>query len=186
MEDIAKSNKYPILNIGNKGGHTDYIDFLKWDEVTNPVMIGIDCYKRYFVVVKFFVNNKYKLMQTFFQRYTDGSGWMGCGHATTNLISTSGYMNEHQFQLIRDIINGKTVQLKEEHKPDYQVFYNHNDKHDYGQVELYDEKKWNAAIVIQKQWKLCRYNPKYKMCEIVQMRNLGDIMQDNPFEQLVN
>lgn len=31
---------------------------------------------------------------------------------------------------------------------------------------------YKAAIIIQKNWRLCRYNPKYKMCEKVQNRNL--------------
>lgn len=32
-----------------------------------------------------------------------------------------------------------------------------------------------AAIKIQQAWRLCRYNPKYKMCESVQIHNLEEI-----------
>ena len=28
-----------------------------------------------------------------------------------------------------------------------------------------------AVLKIQQAWRLCRYNPKYKMCETVQMNN---------------
>ena len=63
------------LNIGNKVGTTEYIDFIKWDEVTESVMKGIDCFGRPFLVVKFLVNGDtdtpLELMQTFFKRYSD-------------------------------------------------------------------------------------------------------------------
>ena len=43
---------------------------------------------------------------------------------------------------------------------------------------LFDEKKWNAVLTIQKNWRICRYNPKYKMCEKVQMRGLYEIKKE--------
>ena len=43
----------PRININIKCGYTDYIDFLQWNEVTEPAMYGIDCYNREFIVVKF-------------------------------------------------------------------------------------------------------------------------------------
>ena len=33
----------------------------------------------------------------------------------------------------------------------------------------------NSIIIIQRQWRKCRYDPKYKMCETVQMSNLENI-----------
>ena len=40
-------------------------------------------------------------------------------------------------------------------------------------------KERDAGILIQRQWRKCRYDPKYKMCERVQTRNLELIMEDN-------
>ena len=37
MFNVDDSN-IPYLNIGNRQGYTDYIDFLKFEEVTHPVM----------------------------------------------------------------------------------------------------------------------------------------------------
>jgi hypothetical protein len=163
-------DKYPILDIGQRCGDTDYIDFIKYDEVTEPVMHGVDKFNRKFVVIKFLVDNKHKLMQTFFQRYTDGYGWMGCGHATINLLDTTGNMDRKEYQSIflQQIINGETVKLNENHRPTQCEWINKN-------VTLYDEKKINATITIQKYWRICRYNPKYKMCHIVQHNNLIQI-----------
>ena len=28
--------KLPCLNLGNRCGHSNYIDFIRWDEVTEP------------------------------------------------------------------------------------------------------------------------------------------------------
>ena len=163
------NSKIPYLEIGNRQGHTDYIDFLKFDEVTHPIMRGLDLWGRQFYVIKFLVNNEEKLMQTFFQRYSRiDSLWQGCGHATVNLIDTSGGMSKEQFLFLEQIINGEKVKLEEKHRP--VKFANKNIKPDIF-VELYDERKINAAITIQKYWRLCRYNPSYKMCERVQMNN---------------
>ena len=161
--------KLPKLNIGNRQGWTDYIDFIKWDEVKYPAMAGIDVFYRKFIVVKFLIDNT-KVMQTFFQRYTHGSMIMGCGHATVNLIDTSGGMNDEQQKFILDIIKNKSAIMKREYYPE----------NDWAgkEVILFNEKEWNAAKLIQSKWRLCRYNPKYKMCEKVLMNNINLI--DNP------
>ena len=161
----------PRININIKCGYTDYIDFLQWNEVTEPAMYGIDCYNREFIVVKFIINkdskNPIKLMQTFFQRYTNGYKWMGCGHATDYLIFTIGGMNEFDFNFLNKILNGETVEIDNSVSSHFK-----GDK-----VSLFNEKEWKASTVIQKNWKICRYNPKYKMCETVQTRNLEMICQ---------
>ena len=108
----------PILNIGDRFGPTDYIDFIQWNEVTSSVMCGIDRYSRKFLVVKFIVNGTMKFMQTFFQRYTNCNyNWQGCGHATPKLVDTSGTgVTDEQWRLIKDVIEGKSVKIKEEHR----------------------------------------------------------------------
>ena len=45
-------------------------------------------------------------------------------------------------------------------------------------VSLYDEKKENVAKIIQRNWRQCRYNPKYKMCEKIQYSGLVEICND--------
>ena len=72
-------------------------------------------------------------------------------------------MRSEDFILLNDILNGKQVIINE----------NIRSPIDTGsKVDLYDEKKWKAAEIIQKNWRICRYNPKYKMCEKVQSNNL--------------
>ena len=162
----------PKLDIKNRQGITDYIDFLKWDEVIYPVMAGVDTFNRKFIVVKFLIDNM-KVMQTFFERYTHGTMLMGCGHATINLIETSGGMSQEQEEFILEIINNKSAIMKSEYRP---ILWGYNDTNWIDKkVILFNEKEWNAAILIQNKWRLCRYNPKYKMCEKVLMNNLREI-----------
>ena len=119
----------PILDIGNKVGHTEYIDFIPWDTVTSPVMKGTDIFGRKFFVIKMIINDN-KIMQTFFQRYSNGKLWMGCGHATMNLIDTCGGMSNEQFELIANIIKFGKAEINENHRPVLETFINNT-------VELY-------------------------------------------------
>lgn len=170
---FSKIENLPRLELGYREGNTDYIDFIKWDEVTEPAMLGIDKFRRKFVVMKFIINKNgkkpIKVMQTFFQRYTNGTKWMGCGHATQYLFYTVGGIKEEQFDFLDKILDGNELEI-----PD-----NINTRFNSGsKIELYDEKK-EASIVIQRNWRLCRYNPKYKMCEKVQSRNF-DLINEEP------
>ena len=67
----------PILDLKNRRGCTDYIDYIRSDEMPYNIMKGIDCYNRPFIAFKFKVTDKKNLddssyaVGTFFQRYTD-------------------------------------------------------------------------------------------------------------------
>jgi len=168
MENLYYDLDCPILNVNQRMGWTSYIDFITWKEVTHPIMKGIDICRRKFIVIKMVVN-QVRIMQTFFQRYTGGEGWMGCGHATTNLIDTSGGMTAEQIEFIKKITNEESPILVEDLRPYLETFINHP-------VELYDERREEAAKTIQKAWKLCRYDPNFVMCHRVQNRNLDYIL----------
>ena len=166
----------PILDIGNKQGFTDYIDFIKPDEVKYPVMQGIDCFRRKFIVLKMIVNKK-QFFQTFFQRYTNGSSWMGCGHYGRNLIDTSGNMSDEQFKLLYDIIQENEVKLNYNHRLIDDALIGKN-------VYLYKGKKWKAIKIIENQWFESRWNPKYKICNEITWRKHQEIV--NQYELVKN
>jgi hypothetical protein len=167
MDDLYYSIDVPYLNIGSRVGYTDYIDFLTWNEVTSPVMKGTDVYGRNFIVLKMIINDK-KIMQTFFKRYSRGTCWMGCGHATTNLISTYGGMNEEQAHFLRELIQQGENIIDIDINPEFESFIGNK-------VYIYDENRQRAAIIIQRAWRKCRYEPRYEMCSRVQMNNLNEI-----------
>lgn len=63
--------KYPVHDLGNRMGHTGYIDILRPDDLSSPIVKGVDCYGRPFVSVR--VQNKNdnsRYVFTIFRRYT--------------------------------------------------------------------------------------------------------------------
>jgi hypothetical protein len=111
----------PILDLGKRCGSTDYIDFIKTAEVKYPIVKGIDCYKRPFIVMKVIsVDDGSLYMETFFQRYTDDTHlWMGAGHHY-QFMDTYGGMTEKQFQLLKRLIEGQTCDLPQKISSDHQ------------------------------------------------------------------
>ena len=75
-----KFKQISILDIGKKDGYTGYIDFIKADDMSEAIMVGVDKHKRQFLAIK--VKAKYigdkevkitekNIVGTIFQRYTD-------------------------------------------------------------------------------------------------------------------
>ena len=163
LEKIHNKKNIPILKTGRRVGATGYIDYINKKEITDPVMKGIDYYGRKFIVIKAIVDKKV-CIQTFFQRYDDCVElWMGAhvGGDCYNLLETVGGMKPSQAEFLYDLVEGKIVKFNKTHRPCYyfdEKIYNK-------QVNLYDEKKWNAALTIQNYWDYYRYHPEYKLCQ---------------------
>jgi hypothetical protein len=180
FKSIMNNPSISVLDICARKGATDYIDFITYDEVDESVMKGTDIYGRDFIVLKFVIDNIFG-MQTFFQRYSDSYNlWMGCGHGNKTLINTIGGIKQIQAELIRDIINNGNSIIIEEHQPNHE--YEFKEKN----VILYDKKIWNAAIIIQKAFKLCRYNPNYEMCNKIQSKYYKDIIEERNRNTYIN
>jgi len=106
---------YPILEFKEKFvGSTDYIDRIKPADVTHPIMIGVDCYKRAFVTIRSI--NKYgvKVVDTLFQRYTDEkTTWSnGCHDVGINFsyggyfFSGNSFRNDKMVQNLKLLLSG--------------------------------------------------------------------------------
>ena len=169
-EIIEESEKHPVLNVRNRYGESGYIDYITEEEVTSSIMWGIDRYDRRFIVLKLVVGGNF-VMQTIFQRFTDNYFyWRGCGHGSPNalLFYSIDNIGEKELTLLLNVMRGETIKITNEL---------HWSREDYlgKDVCLYDEEKWNAVAMIERNWLLCRYDPKYKMCERVLMRNIEDV-----------
>lgn len=169
MSKLMHEKEFPYLDIKERTGWTDYIDFIDEKELTSPVMRGVDIFRRKFITIMVKIEGEI-YSQTFFQRYTDGLGWMG-GRIGREIFSTCGGMKDFHYNFIDNLItNGEALLTKD------LILYDINL---YGKkAYLYDEKKEKAAKVIQHQWNKCRWDPRYKMCENVQWRNFL-ILQNN-------
>ena len=65
------------LDIGDRKGWTDYIDFLQKEEIKESLMGGYDCFQRPFFVIKW-KSDTTSGMQVFFKRFPDiDNVWIG-------------------------------------------------------------------------------------------------------------
>ena len=149
-----KLKEIPNLSIENEEGFTDYIDFIQWDDIKKPIMKGIDIYNRPFFTMKLcllIINPENKIRkkffpQTFFQRYSNiNNNWVTSG--MNGLISSYGGMKPEQYKMLNDLIDGKTIEVFEEHG----INFNSNNKYLLMTFNKWEEK---AARIIQKNWKI--------------------------------
>ena len=102
----------PILDLQGRTGMTDYIDFLKPEELTHNIMKGVDCYRRSFLSFKVLdIKNNKKRVFTIFQRYTDDiflwvNGSLG-SFAVMEECFTDSVMNAENYNILEQIVNGK-------------------------------------------------------------------------------
>lgn len=100
------------LDIGDRIGNTEYIDFIREEEMGNSsIKRGIDIYDRPFVVIRLKDNNNNYYMQTFFKRYNNSELIMGCGHYGNHWMHTEGGMNQRQIDLLIQLIENRTVTI---------------------------------------------------------------------------
>lgn len=101
----ASDEKYfdnlPVLDVGKRNGLTDYIDYITVDDMTDPVMKGVDCFRRPFLAIKVNTVNDEgetkKMVGTFFQRYSDNHvSWaFGTCYETNVIFHDSRVRPEH-------------------------------------------------------------------------------------------
>jgi hypothetical protein len=105
----------PRFNIDNSnfGMLRDYPDFIRYDDVTDPIMIGIDKYRRVFIVFKFkFEVPKRTLHITtvLFQRYTNSSYWTSASNpcGIYHIMGDGGLNSEH-YAILRKVLTERRL-----------------------------------------------------------------------------
>jgi hypothetical protein len=117
-----------LLDVRERFGDTNYIDFIKQSEVTENIMKGIDDHERPFIVFKaelvYNTNNKNtkiikKTFTTFFQRYTDNKLlWHTCGHDGELLFDSNGGANLVQIKMVEELLKNGYIDLT----PDMDIY----------------------------------------------------------------
>lgn len=106
-DNILALPRFQIDN-SNFGMLRDYPDFIKYDDVTDPIMIGVDKYRRTFIVFKFgFVlpNKTLKITTVLFQRYTDSSYWTSASNPPGNYhIMGEGGLNLPHYDILKKVL----------------------------------------------------------------------------------
>lgn len=77
--------KLPILNVGNRT--RNYLDYVKPEELTYPIMRGHDIFKRNFIAFRLrcvIEHMSFNIVIVLFQRYVNDTDWVGvsnpCGY----------------------------------------------------------------------------------------------------------
>jgi len=119
--DLLCNLDFDNLDLGQRQGSTDYIDFINPNDLGEKVLClkGKDKFFRNFFVFKArfnFSNNKYfDTFSTFFQRYTDNKLlWHFCGHYGIYLMDTTGGTTNSQFKLVYELLKEGKVKLDKE------------------------------------------------------------------------
>ena len=140
------------------------------NEADRPAETAVnDCILSKFAHRWVFLEHGDIVLQTIFQRYTDKLYfWRGCGHGSPNplLFDSDIDIGIPQLNLLLKVMKNETVRITQNHT--YSDYIGKD-------VCLFDQEKWDATKVIQKNWRKCRYDPSYKMCENVLLHNLNDI-----------
>ena len=174
--DFSFFDRVPdIFDLGNRMGSTDYIDFLTQDEVPKNMMKGVDCYGRKFLTMKIGgigLDDKkfFKSGQVFFERYSN-EPYIASGNFEGMFIWTTGGTNPEQYKLINDLVDGKLVIIKDEHK-----FNSSNSNVAIANMDYWENK---FAKIIQKNFILARYNPNYTICKNIINRQYDEYINSN-------
>ena len=70
-------SQLPVLDLKGRTGKTDYLDFVKAEDMSAPLMKGTDAFRRPFVALRYRNNKTGKCMAiVIFHRYTDSLSWV--------------------------------------------------------------------------------------------------------------
>ena len=170
MSNLWDNLQVPLLDVGSRKGDTNYIDYIRMSEMTSPIMKGIDYLIRPFIIFKFIVKGEIRY-QIIFQRYSNNENyWMSGGPSESALLYTSG-ITITQYEFLNTLFTNKHHIISSTIFPEREFDIGRN-------IEIYDEDRWNASKIIQRNWRKCRYNPIYSMCERVTMRHQQEIEEE--------
>jgi len=122
FHESSEFENLPVLDIGKREGHTEYIDFLKWDDLASPAMKGVDCHSRPFLTfqlgLQIVKKNGTEVMkyfpQTFFQRFSNyPENWVGGN--VHGVLGTYPRLDHHSFDMIKKLALGEPVEIDERH-----------------------------------------------------------------------
>ena len=115
-------NKYPRIYIGNRKCKDLLLNFLSYEEITEPIMRGQDHWGRKFLVIKYIIN--YLVYVDIYLQFTTlwENRWIVCGQITPTLFPYKSILTDQQMGFIESIMLGQNIKLKSSHKPYNKAF----------------------------------------------------------------
>lgn len=113
------------------------------------IVKAVDKKYRPLVTISFVLNNEEVITNTFYKRYRIFFEiWVGL---EDNIFDTSAGISNHQFTLLKNIINNKVIQIQEYHYPRSEEYIG---------KYICNRRVWDAAMIIQKTWRKYLFNNK--------------------------
>lgn len=164
-------------NIGKMIGDIRNLDWMDLENLNNDVTIGSSINdSNCFLVIKYEIRiSSFKTIkgaQCFFRPYLHHKDFWISNDNSLSFIKTEPMVTANQFILINNLIKKKIVTLHRYHYP-------LENKYIGKKIALQGVWKIKKAIdIIEKNWLICRYEPKYKMCEQVLMNNIEEAREE--------
>jgi hypothetical protein len=160
-------------DIGKMIGDINNLDWMDLEKMKEDITFGTTIMnEKIFLIVKYQVEiskNKFKEgVQCFvydFYRWTTLENGI-------NFMEIEREMSPSQIDLLKNIISEKTGTINETHKP---IGYSYIGKK-IAIPSLWEKIK--AVRKIERNWLICRYEPKYKMCEKVLFHNIEEARKE--------
>ena len=113
---------YPSIYIESRTCSDGYLNFLTMDNLSEPIMRGIDVLGRKFLTVKYIIDT-YVFLDIYLQKSKlIDSDWITCG--TNTLMPYGESLNSAQFVFIESIMKMKPTILTAEHYPKSPYYVN--------------------------------------------------------------
>ena len=131
--------------------HPKYVSKLENLEIlgNDHIIKAVDIKYRPLVTISFVVNNEELIINSFYKRYRlFFQNWYG---VDDDIFDTSAGISNHQFTLLKNVINNKLVQIQEYHYPVSEKLIG---------KYICNRKVWDAANIIQKTWRKYLFNKK--------------------------
>jgi hypothetical protein len=181
--DVELLKKFTRTDICNMIGDVNNLDWMDFERLKDDVTTG--CYsngEKWIIVIKYQIelkkNTYFSHVQCCFQPYEKNTNSWVSNTNTIPFINSRYGMNQSQIELIKGIVEGKIETIRPNHLP-YHI--RHVGKR-IATPETWRRKK--AIDTIIRNWLICRYNPKYKMCETVLWNNIEEARKE--YENSIN
>lgn len=102
--------KIPVLDVSDRAGWTGYINFIRPDELSHPIMRGVDKVNRPFFVIRAENAKTSDLVTvTYFQRYSDDIQTWAQGGDGKNKLSQIVFHREKELEDLKSLIENRRV-----------------------------------------------------------------------------
>lgn len=173
---LEKLEKIRKTNIGKMIGDINNLDWMDFEKLKDDISLGTDISdKKIFLVIRYEIklhSKKIKNYQCFIRNLNNENDPWASNVNSVPFINTRFSLTAYQKKLISDIIDGKIVTITPNHFPCENKYVGKK----IATPETWRKKR--AVEIIERNWLICRYDPRYKMCETVLMNNIEEAREE--------